>query len=179
MFKSKIVFFISFFIFCNSLYAQEETLISFKIEDQYEKEYTENSWQDSVLVVFGSDKEGAKYNKVWAKALYENYKKEALKIPIAYVGIADLSSVPFFLKTTVRKFFLKENANGIMMDWEGIFPDAYNFKEDHCNILLFDYNRNMIYKTAVTQLEDKKVAEIMHLFKTIKSTKNNLKIQNK
>lgn len=165
----KFALFITLLIFCKNLHAQKKELISFKIEDQFSKEYTEKSWQDSVLVVFGSDKDGAKYNEIWAKALYEEYKSQTLKIPIAYVGVADLSSVPFFLKGTVKKFFQKGNDNGIIMDWDGVFTDNYAFKDDMCNILLFDYNRNLIYKAAVTTLENEKVLEIINRLKNIKS----------
>lgn len=159
----------TFLLTTTQVFAQEDKLISFNVEDQFGKEYTERSWQDSILVVFGSDKDGSKYNERWAVALYENYQSENLKIPVTYIGVADLSSVPFFLKSTVRKFIKNSSENGIILDWEGVFPEAYNFVENNCNILMFDFNRNLIYQTAVQNLETEKITEIVNKLKNVKS----------
>ncbi len=157
--------FVFFLGIIGKVQAQETQLISFALEDQFAIEYSANSWADSLIVMLGSDKDGAVYNEAWAKALYTTLQKEAPHLPIKYIGLADLSAVPFFLKGAVKQFFRKEQPVGVLMDWEGIFPDAYQFRENHCNILVFNYQRELIFQKAVTTLEQEVVQRVVTVLK--------------
>ena len=145
--------------------AQETRLISFELEDQFGGEYTENSWQDSILIILGSDEDGAQYNPIWATAIFDTLKKELPGLPVKGVGLADVSGVPFFLTGIVRGSFPDDPAKWVLMDWDGIFPESYDFAEEHCNILVFDVGRFLIHQTAVRELEEEKLGAIVRKIK--------------
>ena len=91
-------------------FSQETKLISFEIEDQFDRVYTENSWKDSILIILGSDKDGSKYNPIWAKAIYDTLQSKHPNLPVKQVGLADVSGVPFFLKGFVSGKFPEDSA---------------------------------------------------------------------
>ncbi|MCK4826054.1 hypothetical protein KA005_60460 [bacterium] len=129
-------------------FSQEIKLISFEIEDQFDRVYTENSWQDSILIIVGSDKDGSQYNPIWGKAIYDTLQKELPELPVKQVGLADVSGVPFFLKGFVRGKFPEEPEKWVLMDWDGTFAESYNFVEEECNILIFDLRRILVHQTS-------------------------------
>jgi len=104
--------------------SQEKKLISFELEDQFDREYTEKSWQDSILIFVGSDQGGSEYNPIWTKAIYDTLQKELPELPVRQVGIADLNSVPFFLTGIVRGMFPDDTTRWALMDWDGIFSES-------------------------------------------------------
>ncbi len=156
-----------FFHFPHAGWAQETKLISFELEDQFDREYTEKSWQDSILIFVGSDQGGSEYNPIWAKAIYDTLQKELPELPVRQVGIADLSGVPFFLTGIVEGMFPDDPAKWTLMDWDGIFSETYNFVEDVSNILIFDLRQVLVYQTSGKEIDRSKLTEILFILKNL------------
>ena len=53
------------------------------------------------------------------------------------LGIADVSSVPFFLKGKIRNDF-KKDGESILMDWKGEVFKAYGLTKGVSNVILID-----------------------------------------
>lgn len=132
-------------------YAQDSTLIEFNLKDQFDREYTHESWKDSVIVLIGSDKDGSAYNQIWGEAIHDTLEGIEGNRAIKFVGLSDLRGVPFFLKGYVRGKFPTDRNSWVLMDWKGRFPKTYDFQSKSCNILIFDQNRMLIYRTAVRE----------------------------
>jgi len=155
-----------FFLFLLSsahTFGQDSTLIRFTMEDQFGNEYTEQSWSDSTLVFFCSDRGGSKYNEVWAKALWDSLHSSGRAKSVRFIGLSDVSGVPFFLKGFVRGKFPEDTGKWVLMDWDGVFADAYHFREDACNILIFDSGGRLIHKSWVRKMEKKKFEVVLRI----------------
>jgi len=112
--------------------SMEEKAMEFTLQDQYDKTVILRQYEGSVVVLLASDKEGSPQNAAWIKAIRDKYASR-----VAIQGIADVSSVPFFLKGKIRNDF-KKDGNSILLDWKGAVFRSYGFKKAVSNIVLID-----------------------------------------
>jgi len=112
--------------------SMEEKAMEFALQDQYDKTVILRQYEGSVVVLLASDKEGSSQNAAWIKAIRDKYASR-----VAIQGIADVSSVPFFLKGKIRNDF-KKDGNSILLDWKGAVFRSYGFKKAVSNIVLID-----------------------------------------
>ncbi|MDH4068843.1 MAG: hypothetical protein OEV30_00310 [Ignavibacteria bacterium] len=132
---------------------QESRLIQFELEDQFGRLYTEQNWNDSILVIIGADRGGSEFTGRWGKALLDSIGTSVAGTPVSYVGLSDLDAVPFFMTGLVRSKFPDDPDEWVLMDWDGEFPDAYHFTEGATNILVFNLKRELIHRTAGREIE--------------------------
>jgi predicted transcriptional regulator len=137
------------------------------MKDQFNNEYTEQNFRGKIVVVIGSDKDGSKYNPIWGQAIEDSLKNENGYEGVAYLPVADLRGVPFFLKGMVRGKFPKAPERWVLMDWKGKFPKAYEFEEKASNILIFDREGKLVFKTHVYDLEKEKLSEILNTLQSL------------
>ncbi|MCI0618780.1 hypothetical protein L0244_37880 [bacterium] len=142
------------------LFAQDSTLIAFKIEDQFDQAHSDQDYRESIVIIIGSDKNGSKYNGVWSKAIRDSLKQEMNFARIKFLNVADVRSVPFFIKGFVKGKFPKEKERWVLLDWKGRLAKAYNFVSEACNIVIFDRNGVLVYKTHGHELDLEKLAVI-------------------
>jgi len=114
------------------------SLIDFVLEDQFEHGYTPETFAGRGLLILASDRGGAKFNPGWGDALRQALTAAGLRQAVEIVGVSDLRAVPGFLRGFVRGKFPDEPERWVLMDWEGIFAEAYDLEPKACNILLFD-----------------------------------------
>ena len=139
------IFFLIFIFFIQFSYAGPvDSLINFQLKDQFGKNYSNEDFQNTTIVLIGSDKEGSQYNEEWITAIVDSLGYKLDWTNLVFIGVADLRGVPFFLKPFVPGFFPDEKEKWILMDWDGEFAQAYNFREDFCNILIF----NKVFKVS-------------------------------
>jgi len=147
--------------------AQDAALISFKIEDQFGTVHTNEDYLAGIVIVIGSDKNGSKYNGMWAKAIRDSLRQENDFSQIKFLRIADLRGVPFFLKGFVKGKFPKERERWVLMDWKGKFAKAYEFESGACNIVIVDRNGAVVHKTSGHDLDHEKLAMICEKLKAL------------
>jgi hypothetical protein len=104
----------------------------FSMLDQYDKPYNIRQGEGSIVVLLASDKEGEPQNTLWRSAIEERYRDK-----IFLIGIADVRTVPFFLKSRIKNNFRKDNAR-ILLDWTGEVFTNYVLAEHASNIVLID-----------------------------------------
>lgn len=104
----------------------------FALQDQYDRPFTLRQYEGRVVVFLASDKEGSTQNQPWEKAISERYGNG-----VSVYGIADVRSVPFFLKGRIKSDF-KKNKDGILLDWKGDVFKAYGLAEKVSNVILID-----------------------------------------
>jgi predicted transcriptional regulator len=110
----------------------------FTLQDQYEKTISLKQLEGRIVVLIASDKEGKEQNAAWTRAIRDKYADRIL-----VQGIANVSSVPFFLKGKIRNDFRKEG-DSILLDWKGEVFEAYNLTKGVSNVILID-TRGMIH----------------------------------
>lgn len=148
------------FLLTTVSYSQVSDLISFELKDQFDRVYTNKDYKESIFIVIGSNASGRKYNPIWSLAIYNELKDESVNNQLKSVGLANLSSVPFFLKRFIRNKFPKDKKNWVLLDWKGIFSKAYKFKSGMSNILIFDHEGQLVYQTVAKDLDSKKLSII-------------------
>lgn len=141
--------------------AQDSTLIRFELKDQFNHVHTEQDFQNKLIILVGSDHDGSKYNSVWGKAIHDSLAKRDVQNLAQFLPVADLRSVPFFLKGFVKGKFPKEPARWILMDWKGQFAQAYKFVPAESNIIVFDTDRQIVYQTSVQEIDPSRLREIL------------------
>ena len=132
---------------------QQDTLISFELEDHFKKKYRRENFTGEVTILVGSDREGSGYNEKWSFAIYDSLKASGRGDMIRFLPVADLRGVPFFMKGWVKGKFPQEPKRWILMDWKGIFPRAYDFKPGHSNILILTREGLVIHQCAVQEID--------------------------
>jgi len=109
-----------------------EKASDFTLQDQYERTVSLKQYEGRVVVMIASDKEGSSQNAEWKKAIRTKYGDR-----IAVQGLADVSSVPFFLKGKIRSDFKKDPEN-ILLDWKGEAFRSYGLAKGASNVILID-----------------------------------------
>jgi hypothetical protein len=137
--------------------SQSAPPLKFKIKDQFDNLHTEKEFLGSVTVIIGSDRGGSRYNGMWTKAIVDSLGNALDSSKITFLPVADVSSIPFFLKGFVKGKFPQGRKEWILMDWEGYFSETYQFAENSCNIVVIDKNGNFIYITSGQQLDNQKL----------------------
>ncbi|MCA9739897.1 hypothetical protein KC734_00040 [candidate division KSB1 bacterium] len=143
------------------VFSQQGKLISFELKDQFGREFSHEDFSGYVLVLVGSDKGGSTYNPLWAGAIHDSLTSHDQFDALRFIGVSDLRGVPFFLKGFVRSKFPKAKERWVLMDWKGIFPKAYQFEENHCNLLIFKRDGTLAYQTSVQDLVPDKMRVIL------------------
>ena len=154
------VIFILCFLNRTSVYSQGKRLIEFELEDQFKRTYTHQDFIGSFMIMAGSDEGGSNFNGLWAKAIENELDRDSTDYRVQWVGLADLRSVPFFMKGIVRGMFPDEEREWVLLDWDGLFAEHYQFKPDHSNILVFDASGELIYITWGREVDKEKVEKI-------------------
>lgn len=137
-------------------------LISFTLKDQFDRAYTERSFPDKVLVVIVADREGNKFSDSWQQAIHDVLLKRRAEGQVQFIRVADLRGAPWFLYGFIKGKFPKEKDHWSLMDWKGIFAEAYSCELKFCNILIFDRQECLVYKTNARILDPQKLEEIVN-----------------
>lgn len=109
--KRYVYLFILIFVFCYSnILAQDSTLISFKLEDQFKREYSDAHFSDRIIILLESDRVGSQYQNLWRDAIHDSLQRIGILDQTQIISAADLRGVPFFLKGFIRGKFPQEKA---------------------------------------------------------------------
>ncbi len=147
--------------------AQDSTLISFKMKDQFDRVYTDNQFRGSIVIITGSDKDGSQYNEIWKNAIFDSLKEEKEIDQIKFLGVADTRGVPFFLNGYVKGKFPKEKEKWVLLDWKGHFPKAYQFEPKMSNIVIFNREGAMVHKAYGQAIDEQKLGVILEKLKSL------------
>lgn len=145
--------------------AQEARLIRFEMKDQFDSLYNHEPLANRVVILIGSDKEGSPFNSVWGKALHDSLQTHPAFEQIRFLPVADLRGVPFLMKGFIKKHFRKEEERRVLLDWGGKFAKTYCFTSKMSNIIIFDRNGELIYQTAVRELQPETLATMLQILR--------------
>jgi hypothetical protein len=155
-------------LFCLPSNAQDSSLISFSLEDQFDQKYTDDDFAGQVIILVGSDKEGSRYNDRWSIAIHDSLQARGLRDSVTFLAIANVKGVPRLFRGMVKGRFPREHGQSILLDWKGLFAESYKLHSDVSNILLFDKQGRMVHRMEGQELDQKKLKvftrQIMSLF---------------
>jgi hypothetical protein len=155
---------------CRSSPERLSHLLTFEMEDQFQKVHSDEDFKGRVLVIVGSDKDGAAWAKEWGKALAVSLQPEKDRQKISLIGLSDLRGVPFFLKRYVRGKFPQEKEEWALLDWQGLFSATYSFVPGEANVLVFECGGSLVHQDHFSDCDPADVITITALVrKTIKA----------
>ena len=135
---------------------------TFTIEDQYEKEWKKSNYTGKPALYVLCDRDAYDYVENWTKELVPKYKSQ-----LHFIPVADVRTVPGFLKGYIRGRFKDEFTYPVLMDWDGVLIKGLNMKEAHPTLILTNDAGVVTYrawgkgsKDEVARLE-KKVKELV------------------
>lgn len=120
----------------------------FTLQDQFGKTISRRQFEGRVLVLIASDKKGSEQNGPWKKALISRYRDS-----IALIGLADVRTVPFFMKGKIKADFKNEEGS-VLMDWKAELFDALALRKNVSNIVVVDQSGYLKYTTSGEATED-------------------------
>ena len=141
-------------IFTHAVFAQDSTLIEFELKDQFGRTYDQNGFEDQIIILLGADRQGSEFTDLWGTTLADSLRSYNILDQVVFVALADLRAVPKLMRGIIKSYFPDNQEKWVLMDWQGRFPIAYDFRPDHCNILIFNQNKKLIFQTAVTDYEE-------------------------
>ena len=128
-------------------------MIDFEVKDQFGRVHSHQDYINGVVVVIGSDKDGSQFNGLWGAAIHDSLKNDPEYGRIAFLALADLRGVPFFLKGLVKGKFPKDRDKWVLMDWKGRFARAYRFEPESTNILVFAPGGKLMHRVHGREVE--------------------------
>lgn len=132
--------------------AEETALIAFSLQDQFDREYTEQSFAGKILLLISVDRKGSKFSDTWNHNIVEALQSRNLQDTVQMIYIADLREVPGFMKGFAKKQFTKGPDNWLM-DWKGLFATTYAFVPDACTLAVFTAQHRRVYQIGVTAFD--------------------------
>ena len=131
----------SFIALSSVLAAHIDTIVGsripeFTIEDQFEREWRTSDFRGRTTVFVVSDRSGYEYSPNWTGVLVPRFKSS----PVRFIPVADVQSVPGFLKGFIRGKFKDEFTYAVLMDWEGVLIKAFRITEGVPNLIIVDKN---------------------------------------
>ena len=106
---------------------------SFELSDQYDFTRKLAFPATNITVITVADKKGSAQVDSWVLPLANRYGER-----VAIAGIADVSTVPRLLRSTVQKQFKKRWSHTVMLDWEGTVVRRFHCRADEANVFVID-----------------------------------------
>ncbi|MDB5034241.1 MAG: hypothetical protein JWQ98_1482 [Chlorobi bacterium] len=107
-------------------------LPEFAIEDQFERTWSTRDFGGRITVFVLSDRDGYEYSNAWTDVLVPQFKQS----PVRFVPVADVQSVPGFLKGLIRGKFQDTFKYSVLLDWEGTLFKALNTTAGYPNLII-------------------------------------------
>lgn len=148
-----LLLFVSIVVFANFAGIGQK-LPKFTMEDQNEKEIQSSIYNGKHVLMFLADRAGSKLTANWTKHLEPLYRNK-----IEFIAVANVSSVPFFLKGFIRGKFRENYTYTVLMDWKGSLWEHYQCKDDVPNVVFIDQTGIARYKISGNGTE-KELAEL-------------------
>jgi hypothetical protein len=120
-----------------------------ELRDQFDAPQKISFPATNITLLAIADKKGSEQVNGWIALVKQRFGKQ-----IDIRGLADVSSVPRFLREMVRKKFQKVHTHPVMMDWSGEAVKAFTYVPGVANILVLS-KRGQILKRMTGEANDK------------------------
>jgi hypothetical protein len=133
--------------------AAETHLIAFALESHDKQDYTKASWTGRPLLVLVSTRDAAPHNagRVWSDPLVAAVT--AASADVVLLRVATLpGGIPRLFAGLVRDAVAPADGDPIrisLLDWDNVFAQSYELPGDSYNVLLFDREGALAYRTEL------------------------------
>jgi hypothetical protein len=140
---------------------QDRQIKSFALSDQFGAEHRFQFPKTNVSLVVVAEEKGSEQINSWVLPASERYGR---KLDIG--GVADVSSVPSWMRKSITRRFQKTYSNAILLDWTGAVVRDFAYRKRLANVYLLDRQGKVL--KAWTGLATKET--LQQLFQAIDQT---------
>jgi len=144
-----------------------DSLIPFKLKDQFETLHTDARYRRAVLVVTWGDRDAKDYLVPWRTVLEDSLTTEIQSYRLRTLGVAHTKGVPFFIRGKLKGVFREQYRWPILLDWDGDFAKAFACTEKSCNLLVFDVEGSFVRCWSVTEENPELLTEIVQVVREL------------
>lgn len=141
-------------------------LMPFTLKDQFNKVHQIADYQEAVVILVMSDRDGKRYNQLWSEAIYDSMDMGRTE-KIKFLAVADVRGVPKFFRGIVRRMLPRDRNVPVLLDWQGAFAKHYKQVPGKSNMLIFDRQGNLRHRFNLTKMDQPKFAEVIDLLKSL------------
>ena len=127
-------------------------LVAFQLEDASGATRSATDFAGRPLLVVTADGNTSHLTGDWTAGLMQAFGEAGVADAVTVVGLADLRTVPSFMRKRVRRSLATE-AGGPLLDWKGVFAKAYDLERRHCNLLLFSADGRLLEQAAGLEVD--------------------------
>jgi hypothetical protein len=147
-----------------SIAAPPVKLTDFQLTDQDSKTRTYRFPKTKITVMTVADHKGSEQLAPWIQRIRDRYESR-----IDIDGVADMSSVPTFLRDTIRKAFRKELTYSVMLDWDGDVVKLFDYKKSVANIYLIDHAGRIVKQMSGPHTDSATAELFEHIDRVMRS----------
>jgi hypothetical protein len=141
--------------------AAADTLVAFRIKDQFDRLHTDARFRGMPLLVAWGDRAGNDFRKLWSPVLTDSLAEDVAGYRLKVVAAAHAKGVPFFVKGKIKGSFPKDRDQWVLVDWDGVLDAAYAPVPERCNLLLFGRDGRLLRRWDVAEPSPDDVAEVL------------------
>ena len=138
----------------------DERLPEFELEDQFEDERTHDDVLGTVSVLIWADRDGREWSGEWREMITAALRGQVEGGLVQIRGWAHTKGAPFFVKGRIRGSFPEEPARWAVLDWDGVFEEHFEPREEHVTVFVFDREGCLVARATGQEVDARRVAEL-------------------
>lgn len=135
-------------------------LFDFEIQDQFEREHTQDELLGQVAVIVWSDRKAFDWSDGWDAMLREALQGQIEGGMVEVRRWAHTKGAPFFVKGRIRRSFPEERSRWALLDWDGELRKRFDPPEDHVTVYVFDREGCLVAQETGEEVDAEAVARL-------------------
>lgn len=158
--------------------ADRPEALSFELEDQFGALYSTADFEGRPVIVIGSDRAGRQESQIWAQTVGRLLETDGeLQGRAEILRIADLRSVPGFLKGKVTKQLQRSLETPLLLDWGGQVVGFYEFQPETANVVLLNRDGAVVLRIESGEPQKEEVENLKRAVLDLESSSTPLDFQ--
>ncbi len=138
----------------------DERLPEFELEDQFENDRTQDDVLGTVSVLIWADRDGREWSGDWREMLTAALRGQVEGGLVQIRDWAHTKGAPFFVKGRIRGSFPEETERWAVLDWDGVFEEHFEPREEHVTVFVFDREGCLVARESGQEVETRSVATL-------------------
>jgi len=136
-------------------------LIPFSIEDQFKETHTEAEFAGGTVALVWGDRKSRDDAAVWADSLTAAFSRRLPSGSWQVRRVVHTKGAPFFVKGKIRGSFPRDPAAWALLDWKGVFRQAYQPEKNHVTVFLFAADGALVARRTGQEVDPAVVQELV------------------
>lgn len=139
----------------------DQPLLEVEVEDQFQRERATKALLGTVSVIVWADRGASDWSGTWSEMLSDGLQGQIGSGLVQVRGWAHTKGAPFFVKGRIRRSFPDDPAAWTYLDWDGMWKEHYEPREDHVTVYVFDRAGCLVARETGTAVDAAAVARVV------------------